>query len=450
MTTMNKNEQATIENCTSKYMVFLALLLLLYSNLVLADESALAQEVSELLAQQQYSAAGNLIDQNLDEYEGEPGFDYLAGLAYKSSGRLQEAVFAFERVLVAWPNSVEARYGLGACYYDMGNYDAAEVEFGLLLKSQLTSDLTEKVQRYVDAINSKKQDQKSHWANSFAINVGHDSNANGGPDTLFILLPQLGRIELDEANRELSSSFLNGNLQFDFFSPLTQQSAWFAGVQLYAKEFSDSKAWSRHHILVSGGYQKTYSDYQVTGTVFVQPYWLDGDKYLDFYGGLLTVNYKYKKGVTLGIDTLFSHQSYDDNDSLDRNQISMELWSRWAGKQSSQKISIKVADVHGLASVNDLASQFQYGLGYEYIRRISQSWIANLSLDYINSEFDDVNAIFGGTRDDDYIRASLSFDYKADDKWLISFGATTTNNQSNLSIYDYDKNELWLGSRYSF
>ncbi|HSJ95625.1 MAG TPA: hypothetical protein VLC53_01050, partial [Myxococcota bacterium] len=52
-----------------------------------------------------------------DRLSGEPEYDYLLGVAALDSGRMDEAIIAFERVLAIIPNHAGAQMDLARAYY---------------------------------------------------------------------------------------------------------------------------------------------------------------------------------------------------------------------------------------------------------------------------------------------------------------------------------------------
>src|SRR5512147_2391630 len=64
-----------------------------------------------------------------DQMSGQPEFDYLLGVAALDSGRIDEAIIAFERVLALIPNHAGAQMDIARAYYAAGSFDLAEAAF---------------------------------------------------------------------------------------------------------------------------------------------------------------------------------------------------------------------------------------------------------------------------------------------------------------------------------
>ncbi|HEX7465071.1 MAG TPA: tetratricopeptide repeat protein, partial [Usitatibacter sp.] len=58
-----------------------------------------------------------------DKMTGMPEFDYLLGVAALDSGKTEDAIIAFERVLAVVPNHAGAQMDLARAYYATGSFD---------------------------------------------------------------------------------------------------------------------------------------------------------------------------------------------------------------------------------------------------------------------------------------------------------------------------------------
>ena len=90
------------------------LLMLAAAEPVLAQEPTdpVLRQLDDLIKRGQYEEAYALASANLDQYEGEPEFDFLLGLAAMDSGRPTEAVFALERIAYLYPDQQRVKLEL--------------------------------------------------------------------------------------------------------------------------------------------------------------------------------------------------------------------------------------------------------------------------------------------------------------------------------------------------
>ena len=185
---------------------FLLLLLLVYGPVVLAS-SSVNEQIIEHVKAQRFEQAYQLALAHKAEWEGDPAFDTAYGLAAKGKGYLQEALFAFERVLETNPTSVNVRFYVAVCYFESGNSAAALSELNLLKSLTLPEGLAEQVAQYLSLITRQQKYAEPHWQNWLQVAVGHDDNPNNGIEEDEIFIPGLGDINVFEQNQEVSSAF---------------------------------------------------------------------------------------------------------------------------------------------------------------------------------------------------------------------------------------------------
>src|SRR3982750_284468 len=107
---------------------------------------------------------------------GMPEFDYLLGVAALDSGKLEDAIIAFERVLAVLPNHAGAQMDLARAYYAAGSFDLAEAAFVKLRDSNPPPAAQIAINRYLDAINQRKQQLRAGWTAFGELGVGYDSH----------------------------------------------------------------------------------------------------------------------------------------------------------------------------------------------------------------------------------------------------------------------------------
>src|SRR4051812_25986551 len=106
-----------------------ALGLVLASTFAFAQADAAVERAKQLLAAGNAKEAFATLDPLQATYAGQPEFDYLLGVAALDSGRIDDAIIAFERVLAVMPNHAGARMDLARAYYAAGAFDLAEAAF---------------------------------------------------------------------------------------------------------------------------------------------------------------------------------------------------------------------------------------------------------------------------------------------------------------------------------
>jgi outer membrane protein len=112
---------------------------------------------------------------------GNIDYDYLLGVAALDSGKLDDAIIAFERVLAVNPNHLGAQMDLARAYFAAGSYDLAESAFRDLLSRNPPTIAQQTINRYLEAIDARKRQVTPGWSGYAELGLGYDDNITGVP-----------------------------------------------------------------------------------------------------------------------------------------------------------------------------------------------------------------------------------------------------------------------------
>lgn len=112
---------------------------------------------------------------------GVPEYDYLLGVAALDSGRYDDAVIAFERVLASNPAHAGAQMDLARAYFAMGSFDLAESALRKLKASNPPPAAQQAINQYLDAIEMRRRGIEPGWTGYAEVSLGFDSNLTGVP-----------------------------------------------------------------------------------------------------------------------------------------------------------------------------------------------------------------------------------------------------------------------------
>jgi len=147
---------------------------------VLADP-ALLRDAQRLLAANNPKQAYMILLAKEAQLTGQPEFDYLLGVAALDSGKIDEAIIAFERVLQVAPENAGARMDLARAYYTAGSVDLAEANFLELKASNPPPAAMAAIDKYLAAIRDRRA-QNTTGLNAWGeTGLGYDSNITGVP-----------------------------------------------------------------------------------------------------------------------------------------------------------------------------------------------------------------------------------------------------------------------------
>ncbi|HTJ57390.1 MAG TPA: tetratricopeptide repeat protein [Devosiaceae bacterium] len=141
---------------------------------------AAATDLKQIAAKRQQLMAAMMRDpSNLDI-----AFEYASLSA--EAGDLEGAISTLERMLIFAPGLPRLDLELGVLYFRLGAHDTALSYFQAALDpaNHAPAPVREKVEAYIAAIG--KQSQPNQFSGSISFGTQYQTNANGGPSSLFV------------------------------------------------------------------------------------------------------------------------------------------------------------------------------------------------------------------------------------------------------------------------
>jgi tetratricopeptide (TPR) repeat protein len=213
----------------------------------LACTCALAQSDAQALDRARGFLASGNAKQAYAELEplqakmsGMPEFDYLLGVAALDSGRIDEAIIAFERVLALVPNHAGAQMDLARAYYAAGSFDLAEAAFVKLQGANPPAVAQQAIVRYLSAIRARKHQTQAGWSSFGELGLGYDSNITGVPTDFGGAAQQsfnLVGIEATGNSVKRHAGFTQGAIGTEYSRPLDRGWSLFAGGELRGRAY---------------------------------------------------------------------------------------------------------------------------------------------------------------------------------------------------------------------
>ena len=153
---------------------------LLWSATVVANP-ALLRDAQQLLAASNPKQAYMILVAQQDQLSGNVEFDYLLGVAALDSGKTDEAIIAFERVLQIDPKNAGARLDLARAYFNHGSMDLAKANFLELKASNPPPAALAAIEKYLAAIRARQTQTANVFSAWGETALGYDSNITGVP-----------------------------------------------------------------------------------------------------------------------------------------------------------------------------------------------------------------------------------------------------------------------------
>ena len=394
---------------------------------------------------------------------GMPEFDYLFGVAALDSGKIEDAIIAFERVLAVLPNHAGAQMDLARAYYAAGSFDLAEAAFVKLRDANPPPAAQIAINRYLEAINTRKQQTRPGWTAFGELGLGYDSNITGVPANFFAASQQSVGIGFDPTGNSLkrSAAFVQGAVGADYHHPLSRGWSLFGGGELRGRAYRRESDFNLASGDVHFGGALNAGDDQYRATASYSPFSQKGAAPGDprptndrrIAGINLdwrhAVDTKTQVGVGLQVNSIrFPKNEVED---LDQLLISASWLRTFEGRGSP------LWYLMGFVTEDRARNEFDNGVAGQSSKSKNLAG-ARSYFQYALSPklqaFNSVAAIYRRDKDDWarsnlvqrghdlYGEVALGALWAFRDKCVLRFQYAYSRNASNIDIYDFNRNEV--------
>jgi len=426
-----------------------------------AEEAPPNTEMDNLISTQQYQEAFELGNSNLEEWEGDPEFDFLFGLSALESGNANESVFALERVATTSTDEVlrsRARLELARAYFVTNNLTASENLFNAVLASNPPQNVQQNIQAFLQLIESRRNAQKPtiNWTISSVI--GSDSNINSSTSDNLIDTPIIGQIELDPNAQETDDSFSNTTLTMAYKYPFTRDRSLNLTLNLAHLDNFDTDQFdidnARGELSYNWGNQTHRFKHGISS----------GKINLDQNGfqKSLAMNSSWQRAGNDGwyqsLSASYTKVRYDTNNGGDLNDlrdVDQLLFTAGLTKIAgplTHSLNIYHADEDPQSSDdrgNHNGRKFK-GLAYSLLYRMNAQHTPFLRTSYQEVEHDSDHPVFLTKRSGETSSITLGWFWQIARNLMVTGEAAYTNNHSNINLFDYSRFKYQAGIRYQF
>ena len=425
-------------------------------------------QINQHLLNKDYIRAYEFADQYTFDHGGEAEFDLLLGFAAYGNERYQEAVFAFERVVLNQPRSFLGRFYLAQSYNKVENLAAAVVELDKLQASALTEDQRSKTNGLKSLINRKMINRKLTWYQMIAANIAYDSNINSGTEEDTIFIPKLNAdITLLESAKATEDNSFNISYLAGYQYPINQYQ-WFK-IDFSANHFGyeEHNEFQRQQIGLNLAYEQELMRGQLSLSAFTRPLWLEQEVRTDSEQDL-TVEvdrevalYRTENGVAFGFQKNTSRKhSYrlGLNYSQITNDVNSDLDSTRSKVSFAYQYKTKLLHtimLHWQQDISDVEG-FEYndkdlaGLTYQITWPITGNLISNSFVMVEQHEYQAEHPLFAEAREETLGSVSTQLIYKFSDHQQFKLQFNAQKKDSNLPLFTYERFEVGGGWQYRF
>ncbi len=392
----------------------------------------------------------------LEKYkEINPDNLFEQGMVSRKAGKIYSSIDAFEAILEKHPELHRARLELAVSYYKTFNFEGALNEAQKVLDDpQTPPNVRVAILAFMAQVKSDKEKfvMDSDWTFPIMVGYMYDSNANAGPDTR-----NFGSITLNPESEEVSDSAYLFNVGIDNILKTgkafrvgenTANLVWKSMANIYHRQYFDETDYNMSVItfktgpaLVTTGQWRTGLDVQLDIIAY------GNEKLAKFTSATPVFTWIFKNGIELSAECLLSHHSYEQDVDSGRssNYIAPKIQSAYTTPDNKflflGHVSYFDDDANASHKTND---------GYDVYA--ASSWMVKknthlyASVRYRDYDYDGIEPFFGEARDDDEWRYSAGVTHTFKDAgrmtdWYITAYYTHTDYDSNVGIYEFDRDQ---------
>lgn len=222
----------------------------------------LFDEAKRLIAAMNAKQAYMILIAEQDKLTGNVEFDYLLGVAALDSGKIDEAIIAFERVLAVQPNNAGAQLDLARAYFNAGSFDLAEGTFRKLKSQNPPPQAMMAIDKYLDAIGERRRAARRMFSLWGETALGYDSNLTGVPNDFTTAVQQafnLIGVQATGNSIKRKAPFIGAGIGADYAFPISEAWNGYVGADIrgrgYRKEpeFNSGTGDARGSLIWDGG-----------------------------------------------------------------------------------------------------------------------------------------------------------------------------------------------------
>lgn len=387
-----------------------------------------------------------------EAFQAEPenlDISFYLGRAAFEAGDYEAAAMAFERVLIMEPAAPRVKLELARTYMLLGSHEVARQYFRLVQASNPPEAVWQNIEMMMASMNAA---ERKHFFNGFVtLGLFYDDNVGVFPksDTIFINgLP----FQLTTTRKEDYGMQLTGVINHVYRITDTPY-VWKSSLFTFNNLYSDESDYNLNSLGLTTGPSRQTEDYLWDVQAQVARVQMDGERYFGLLG--LGANYSRRFGqytyVNFGVS--IQDKNYYQNRNMDAFTWNVSV--NPVVNFGDNRLSLAVAREDENAREDEF-SYVRTSATLRYDRKLPYDLAAYGSFRYQKTSYEDPILLFGVERSDKLAIFEVgmsktlwrSSDHRQSLSALVSH--TVTKADSNISLYEYDKNLTLTSLTYAF
>lgn len=428
--------------------------------LFLASAAAMADSVPELhsLVDAGDASAWEMAQRMEPDNAGDPEFDFWYGLAAKAAGKKQQAVFAFERVVLSQPNNARAKLELADAQAAFGNTREAKRLFNEVLATTPPDPVQQRIRTYLGALDAADKNRGTRIDYYFTLSGGYDSNVSSATDDGAQIVPLLPQ------SLERDAGFVDAIAGVDVVKPVNQRDSHFFSASIQRRDNADIFSGGNYdysQISLTGGWLNKRGSVSWRIPVTLQALWAESDS----APGTVANDDRF---VVLGglerTRLLSSRTAFTTFGQLGNmhypSEESRNAWIAFIGGAyiwQSANSPLRLTSVARLGTEPAEDSDFSFN-GRDYLSlRLNARWVLSPTtslygaLGVQQSVYKDEHPVLLIEREDTLADAAIGWQWQIDPGWGVNVDLSfADNNSADNTLYDFNRTQIKLGSTWRF
>jgi len=394
-------------------------------------------------------SAFNIANTYFDEFAGTPDFDALFGQICFEINKIDEAVFALERAVSENPTDYKSFYFLALSYAKQKNLNQSEKVLNTLLTLPIPANLRSNIRETLQLVKNKRQSLESNINQRISLFFGHDSNVNSGSLDDRVVVSGV-EILLDEQSLETSDGFARASYDFTGNWKRNQYDAWRLDFNLAQQSHQNLSQYNRSQGNIRFGYLHTRSPYRVSLQGIASFLALDEANYQQEIGMTSNVQRQISKQWAFDVNSKVSFVNNVQNENLDSKVYELLFGVTYLKSNLIAKLTALYGKQDAELEIAEHFGRDYTGIALFTSYNVSQTHTFLINGQYRNIEHHKAHPFFLIMRDETLKSVSLEWRYKLTSKWFLQTRYSFYDKTSTLPIYEFDRNELYLGASYDF
>lgn len=378
-------------------------------------------------------------------------YNFLLGRSALELKMYDEALTAFDRVIMLNPSHTRTRLELARLYYETNQLEQASHELDLVLKESIPQNIRDIATAFKTRVDESKS--KHRFSVALIVGGGYDSNANNDIGKKEFIIPSFN-IPIS-GNEKVSDSNLFATIVVNHVYDFGEKGGWSLENSLvgYNKLNTDLSNNNLNLFSLSTAPVYTYENYRLSLPLNYDRVYLDGKGYMYNLSASLKSSYFIDATSQVEAGVLHKRGFYDEDDAQDvKGNTFFASYKKAFGEDEPLVLSLSTSYSNN-AEVNSGRTDVS-STGNSYSVELSQSFKnglkPSLSYTYSSSDFDKVDVLFGTKRADTRDEYEVGLGYALYDNMLINASVTYAKNHSNHDPFNYDKITALLSAVWSF